>query len=1059
MKDEIKIFQERGKVLLQCLQKNSSSQSKNFSNVRSLNKNYQLSPEDFFLYQIHELTFEEKAPRREAMENILGAFRGINRISFIYLIMGNRQGVQFYFGVANDNFYNNRFDQKNFNNLNETSLKIGRDILGPSIKGNFRGCRFEEIANEEKKLILQKLQSAKAVGMIEGVPGSDENAEDFQGVDRLIDVMAGDDFGFLVIARPYNDFEINELEKNLFELSDLLAPLAHYTLQRSESEGRNKNHSTNITKSESSGTSTQNNSSDSRTTNESKGNDERVDNSNQSQTFTSESASDESSHNEGYSESNSNNKYSASDSSSARYTVQNQISTSKSRSESKSNSSTKNQSTSTTKSNSTQNSKSDSKTTSDSDITSKVNSDSLTRIDQMEFETSTAISWIKYINEVLQMRIDYGRGKGIFSACSYIFSRERTTLYRLANTAVSLYSGGKGNRSALHFRELEKNDLLYSLQNMQIPFLDRNSDDHDQKICNTCLSNCSLSLGSWLSSKELAILAGLPKKEVPGLALREEVEFGLNVETSADGIKLGKLIQSGEEKAISVFIDKSALDKHIFVTGVTGSGKTTTCQNILLDSKMPFLVIEPAKTEYRILKDKCPDLIFFTPGRQDIAPFFLNPFELFPGEAITSRVDMLKATMKASFDMEAAIPQIMETAMYKAYEMKGWNIHTNSHSSVDDPFSNGVYVFPTLNDFLEAIKLVTESQGFDDRLKNDYIGSIRARVESLIVGAKGMMLNTPRSIDFYDLVNRKVVIELEEIKSGEEKSLLMGFILTNLQEAIKKRHRENNNFRHITLVEEAHRLLSRYIPGDSMNKKQGVEVFADMLAEVRKYGESLIISDQIPDKMTPEVLKNTNTKIVHKLFARDDKDAIGDTMALDDDQKEFLSKLPPGRSIMFSQGWSKAIQVQIIQQERTDRKEIDSETIHQLAVQYYSEPKNLQRGILRGIEEFQNVSASDVDNYLWLMRYGDQLIKTYRKIILNGEIKDDEFNFLCNEIRRINKKISERFWLNYLYKNSYDEDQPDRKEIFYNCMRTIARDEQAKPLILRKEMDYLKLQI
>ena len=116
-----------------------------------------------------------------------------------------------------------------------------------------------------------------------------------------------------------------------------------------------------------------------------------------------------------------------------------------------------------------------------------------------------------------------------------------------------------------------------------------------------------------------------------------------------------------------------------------------------------------------------------------------------------------------------------------------------------------------------------------------------------------MRLNTPRSIDFKNLVKQKVVLELEDIKDGSEKSLLMGFIITNLLEAVKYQYKQNSKFQHITLIEEAHRLLSKYEPGDSSNKKRGVEVFADMLAEVRKYGESLIIVDQIPNKMTPEV--------------------------------------------------------------------------------------------------------------------------------------------------------------------------------------------------------------
>ena len=154
-------------------------------------------------------------------------------------------------------------------------------------------------------------------------------------------------------------------------------------------------------------------------------------------------------------------------------------------------------------------------------------------------------------------------------------------------------------------------------------------------------------------------------------------------------------------------------------------------------------------------------------------------------------------------------------------------------------------------------------------------------------------------------------------------------------EAVKHCHSLDKNFRHITLIEEAHRLLSRYLPGDNLNKKQGVEVFTDMLAEVRKYGESLIIVDQIPDKMTPEVLKNTNTKIIHKLFAQDDKDAVGNTMALSDEQKTFLSNLPPGRAVMFSQGWTKAIQLQIEEKISSERKEIDVSEIRRAAMNYH----------------------------------------------------------------------------------------------------------------------------
>jgi hypothetical protein len=212
---------------------------------------------------------------------------------------------------------------------------------------------------------------------------------------------------------------------------------------------------------------------------------------------------------------------------------------------------------------------------------------------------------------------------------------------------------------------------------------------------------------------------------------------------------------------------------------------------------------------------------------------------------------------------------------------------------------------------LEAAEQVVKEQGFDERLRQDYIGSIKARLQGLLIGAKGQIFNTLRSIDFGELIKRRVVIELEEIRNGAEKSLLIAFIMTNIVQALKNEHRKNPAFRHLTLIEEAHHLLTKADPSTSTNRRQAIEMFSDMLAEVRKYGEGLIIVDQIPNKLTPEVLKNTNTKIVHKLFAQDDRMAIGNTMALEELQQQHLSRLEVGQAVVFSQGWKSSVLTQI----------------------------------------------------------------------------------------------------------------------------------------------------
>lgn len=1051
---------EYGGEVLDFLEKHSNTTV--FSSRRTwLGKNLKLTSKDLFLYHIKEITFEEKAPRKEAVENILGTFRGLEGYNFIYMILGEKDHVDFYFGVAADKFFQT---QNTF-----SAYEIAAEMLEPSIKGNFRGSMVKLVDADEKTAILERLQNAKRFGILEGVPGltkeSDSNNEGFQGVDRLIDVMLGERFGFVVIAHPCTFADTDQIRQDLYDVYDALMPLTKYNMQKSTVNMSSTVTSSSFSVGRQAGKSTQHSDGTTVTKTENTTHDERKDESHQIQASKSENESAQSNFSKriskSESETDSSGNYDRHDSGqSSSEDVSDDKSKSASSGTSNSYSNSYAESVSTAHSNGANQSISDNKNKSCSENYSSNKScgkssnkaTNTNYTEQLEVGSKNAAYWIEYIDKILLPRLDEGCGKGLFKTCIYLFSDDnRAALYRAGNSAISLFCGEKGNQNALSFYELnlkEHAECCNALKNFQIPAakFDAEIDDRAASALSHCV-NCNIVYcANWLASNEVSVVTGLPRKEVIGLSLRKEVDFGLNVTGNIDEdnkIEIGKLVQCGEEKNITFSLDKTNLDKHVFVAGVTGSGKTTTCQNILLDSELPFLVIEPAKTEYRVLKGICPELIVFTPGRQDIAPFYLNPFELIPGEAITSRADMLKATMEASFDMDAAIPQILEAAIYKAYEDKGWNIGDNSWNPPDydeevNPFADGVYAFPTLSDFVKATEDIVLSQGFDQRLKDDYLGSIRARLQGLLVGAKGMMLNNCRSVNFLDLLDKKVVIELEEIKNGTEKSLIMGFILTNLLEALKYKHRQDPGFQHITLVEEAHRLLSNYAPGDSMNKKQGVEVFADMLAEVRKYRESLIIVDQIPSKMTPEVLKNTSTKIVHKIFAQDDKDIIGNTMALEKEQKEFLSNLIPGRAVVFTQGLSKAIQVQVTAKTKTTGiPEVTPEEISVLAKQYYLD--TYKRGVLRGLEHKEDVTLDDVTKYLHLQS-SDLVLGYYRKIKSHMPLTKDEIKTFRKYVKKSIMASSEELFVLYFYWNlnkAFDEGLYSKykqffKELFNN---------------------------
>ncbi len=982
----------------------SNSSNLNYTKVEDFSLN------DITLYHVKEVTFEtkNKAPKREDLENVIGSMR-IEGINFIYLILGNDKGVNFYYGVAKDLFSKNAAQLSVYD--------IGEHVLFPSLKGNFRGSEISHVDNkEEKQAIVNIIEDMKYSSYIEGVPGVNEDDDNFQGVDRLVDVMLGDIFSVLIIAKPLTKKHFDDIEYNLNQAYSIISPFVKESIQDGTSSnigssstkttGTNITDGTNTSKStqegSSSGTSETKGTSTTNTTgtNTSKG--ENYSKSNQEGSSSGESTtkgtslsnqegtskgksetkgkstgtnSSGTNENAGTNTGESKSKTTGSSDSTAKNTgtsksisISEGTNSSKGENESKSTGASDSTGTNrgTSQSFSTTDGTSSSTGTSDSTAIGETSGSGTSKTTTKEFIKKEVQDWIKYLDETIFSRLDYGKGKGLFITTTFVSTNKPGSRLKLENTMKSLYSGEKGNKVALQSVHVDKDDpKSTNFKKFQIPKCEMKTYIEDNEIfARSTLSQLVTSsiayFGNWISAKELGLIAGLPQKEIVGLRLREEVEFGLNIkqEPTDDDINLGSMVQSGQELKIPVYIQKDVLNKHTFITGVTGSGKTTTCQKILMDSGLPFLVIEPAKTEYRVLAEKYDDLLIFTLGNDTVAPFRLNPFEFFPHESISSRIDMIKASLEANSDMEAAIPQIIDVSLNKCYEDLGWNIQNNKNSKFEDPFADGVYAFPTLSDLISKTAVVVQEQGFDIRLQSDYIGSIKARLQGLTVGSKGLMLNTKRSINFVDLLDKKVVLEIEEVKSSAEKSLIIGFVLTNLIEAIRAKFKSDNTFKHITLIEEAHRLLSKFEAGDSLNKKQSVETFTDMLAEVRKYGECLIISDQIPAKLAPEVLKNTNTKIVHKIFAGDDKQAIGNTMSLDDEQKDFLSNLDVGRAVLFTQGYTKAVQVKIEATTNTTGDYVLSEErLRANALNFYLD--SYQKGIFRGLESYSQRPTLD----------------------------------------------------------------------------------------------------
>jgi uncharacterized protein len=418
----------------------------------------------------------------------------------------------------------------------------------------------------------------------------------------------------------------------------------------------------------------------------------------------------------------------------------------------------------------------------------------------------------------------------------------------------------------------------------------------------------------------LAALTRFPEVEVPGVRLALRPEFDVTVEPPdqpgdpAARLELGEALDRNGNPAGPLSLATTSLNRHVFVCGATGSGKSQTVRALLEAASgagLPWLVIEPAKAEYRAMSVRLngsrEGVVRIRPGTADDIAAGINP--LAPAADATGRrfplqthADLVRALFLASFAADEPFPQVLSAALTRVYAEAGWDL------ALGEPAAPGVQPrYPTLGDLQAAAERVVAEIGYGREITDNMRGFIRVRLSSLRLGTTGRFFEGGHPIDFGKLLARNVVFEIEDVGDDRDKAFLMGTVLMQLTEHLRMQSRPDGadgwlaaGLQHLSVFEEAHRLLRR--PEERGAAAHAVEMFAGLLAEIRAYGEGLVIAEQIPAKLAPDVIKNTAVKIVHRLPAADDREAVGATMNLTDAQSRYLVTLPPGQAAVFTDG-------------------------------------------------------------------------------------------------------------------------------------------------------------
>ncbi|MFD9007731.1 ATP-binding protein [Streptomyces sp. NPDC059552] len=423
-----------------------------------------------------------------------------------------------------------------------------------------------------------------------------------------------------------------------------------------------------------------------------------------------------------------------------------------------------------------------------------------------------------------------------------------------------------------------------------------------------------------LSSPQLAGYVHLPTVETAGFGVRTVPRFDvLSPPAAAPAAVIGTVIERDRRSPVEFSVPLDSLSRHVFVGGVTGSGKSNTVLHLIRQvaaAGVPFLVVEPAKAEYRaLLQDPAigPRIRVFTLGRETVAPLRLNPFDIPEGVSVAEHVDLLRATFEAAFGMWVPLPHVLERCIHEIYSDRGWDLRTGANHRLDDQALTWA-ACPTLSDLAAKIPVVARSLGYEEKIAADIEAALSTRIRSLRLGGKGALLDVPRSFPMAELLASPTIIELEAMGSDDDKAFVMGLLLVRLAQ-YRRAQGQRPGLAHLFIVEEAHRLLGAAprvrVENVADPRGSAVETFAHLLSEIRAYGQGVVIADQVPTRLAPDVLKNTQLKIAHRTVAADDRLALGTTMGMDTAQSDALVSLEVGRAAVFGYGADAPVLVQV----------------------------------------------------------------------------------------------------------------------------------------------------
>ena len=571
---------------------------------------------------------------------------------------------------------------------------------------------------------------------------------------------------------------------------------------------------------------------------------------------------------------------------------------------------------------------------------------------------------VKHTLDVIEKqmdRLEESAALGLWNFAAYVISPDLAVTNEVAHMFMSLTQGRESfaEQSAINIwngqwdEEITPEAVQISRILMHLRYL-----HHPRFVLHDNSKEITVTATAIISGAELARSLSLPQKSVSGFPVLKCARFGRNINTyddhATDPVIIGQIYHMRQVENTPVALDKKSIASHVFITGSTGAGKSNTVFQLLKKANVPFLVIEPAKGEYKNIFGGNEDVRVLGTNPKLTELLRINPFSFQKNISVSEHVDRLVELFNVCWPMYAAMPAILKDAVIKAYESAGWDMML-SENPYDDT------LFPTFVDVLYQIRRVLNSSDYSSDNKSDYTGALVTRLSSLTNGINGLIFSADE-IPEKELFDSKVIVDLSRVGSTETRAMIMGLLVMKLQEyRISNSRPDNRTLSHITVLEEAHNILKRTSSEQTSEGAnllgKSVEMLTNSIAELRAFGEGFIIADQAPGHLDMAVIRNTNTKIIHRLPDLADRELAGKAAGLDDEQIGELAKLELGVAAVYQNDWIEPVLCKV--DEFSDSKNIHyKKNVDSCLINGEAEAKKMVQDILLKPKEFIKVDMT-----------------------------------------------------------------------------------------------------